>query len=374
VKNLAKWFRGAAPYAAPAGTGVKLDNGGYTLYFSDRRNNRNPALAAGNQETAEYGFEDVVNPGVAGGVPNGVCDLPGEDLNGDGVCDRYGQYPNFDGVAAVNAGVSPLAAPLNANARPWTLVKRGYLQVNRPVLFRRALKLINGRALNNAPTVAAERIPGFTVVSENPVYVQGNWNAYDAASYAVGAPHAATAIIADAVTLLSTAWNDTTSFEVPYCATTSAGPAPVPVCPAGRPRQGEPGDLANTYYRVAILAGKPPLFNKPADLGATPSVFGTDGGAHNFLRMLEGDAVVSTNPTTTVNYRGSLATLFYSRQANGTFKCCSGMPEDGIVYSVPTRAFIFDTDFTVPALLPPNTPMFRDMDVVGFSQELRPGR
>ena len=69
-----------------------------------------------------------------------------------------------------------------------------------------------------------------------------------------------------------------------------------------------------------------------------------------------------------------MATLFFSRQGTGTFKCCSGTAEDGIVYSVPTRAFIFDTDFTVPALLPPNTPMFRDMDVVGFSQELRPGK
>jgi hypothetical protein len=365
VRNLAKWFRAAAPYNTGTGGGVKIDNTGYTLYFSDRRNNRN----ALNQETAEYGFEDVVNSGVANGVPNGSCNA-GEDVNGDNVCDVYGQFPSFDGVY----NTSPLLSPLDGNARPWKLVKRGYLQVNRPVLFRRALKLINGRALNNTPTVAAERIGGLTVVSENPVYIHGNWNAYDAASFAVGAPHAATSIIADAVTILSTNWNDTSSFETPYCASTSNGPSPIPVCPAGRLRQGEPGNLSNTYYRVAILAGKPPLFNKPSDLGATPSVFGTDGGAHNFLRMLEGDAAVSVNPTTTVNYRGAMATLYFSRQGTGTFKCCSGMPEDGIVYSVPVRAFQFDTDFTVPALLPPNTPMFRDMDVVGFSQELRPGR
>ena len=31
-------------------------------------------------------------------------------------------------------------------------------------------------------------------------------------------------------------------------------------------------------------------------------------------------------------------------------------------------------DFLTPALLPPNTPVFRDMNAVGFAQELRPGR
>jgi len=53
---------------------------------------------------------------------------------------------------------------------------------------------------------------------------------------------------------------------------------------------------------------------------------------------------------------------------------CSGNATDGIVYSVPNRFFAFDSDFLQPALLPPNTPMFRDVNVIGFSQELRPGK
>jgi Tfp pilus assembly protein PilX len=363
VKNLAKWFKASAPYNTGTGAGVKLDNGGYTVYFSDRRNNRN----AVNAETGEYGFEDQVNPGAAGGAPNSACDLPGEDVNGNGACETYGQNPSSNGVASA----SPYAAGavLDVNARPWTRVKRGDAQVNRSILFRRALKLINGSALNNAPTAAADRIPGLTVVSENPVYIQGNWNAFDATSFGINAPHAATAVIADAVTLLSEGWNDNSSFIYPYDASQAAG--------NGRIRRGLAADPSNTYYRVAILAGKPPSFAKPADLGATPSVFGTDGGAHNFLRMLEGDTVINgfgTAASTTVNYRGSLATLFYSRQGLGTFKCCSGTAQDGIVYSVPIRNFFFDTDFTDPSKLPPNTPMFRDMNAVGFSQELRPGR
>jgi hypothetical protein len=38
------------------------------------------------------------------------------------------------------------------------------------------------------------------------------------------------------------------------------------------------------------------------------------------------------------------------------------------------RSYAFDTEFLTPSLLPPNTPVFRDMNAVGFSQELRPGR
>ena len=69
-----------------------------------------------------------------------------------------------------------------------------------------------------------------------------------------------------------------------------------------------------------------------------------------------------------VNYEGSVASFFYNRQAVGTYKCCN------TVYGAPTRNYAFDTDFLNPALLPPNTPVFRDINAVGFSQELRPGK
>ena len=112
------------------------------------------------------------------------------------------------------------------------------------------------------------------------------------------------------------------------------------------------------YYRDAIIGGKGIAFPQPA---GTNTDFGTDGGAHNFLRFLEdGDQ--------TVNYMGATATFFYNRQAVGTYKCCN------TVYGAPTRNYSFDSDFLNPALMPPNTPVFRDMNAVGFSQELRPGR
>jgi hypothetical protein len=322
ASNLSRWFTGTAPFNVGTGNTATIDNTGYTVYFSDRRNNRNLA----NQETGDYGFEDVVNPTVASGAPNGLLDV-GEDINGNSLLDTYGATPNYNGVSgAVPPGA---VAPLIGTASPTVSLMPGQAQVNRSVLFRHALKLVNGSA------IAGLGITGLTVVAENPVYLQGDWNA----NGAFNDPHAATAIIADAVTLLSNNWTDETSFTQPYAY-------------GGRNRG------TQTWYRVAIIGGKGMAFAQPA---GTANDFGTDGGAHNFLRYLE-------NGDQPVNYLGSIATFFYSRQAVGTFKCCT------TVYSAPVRNYSFDIDFLDPAKLPPNTPVFRDMNAVGFSQELRPGR
>jgi hypothetical protein len=80
---------------------------------------------------------------------------------------------------------------------------------------------------------------------------------------------------------------------------------------------------------------------------------------HNFLRYIEDWS------GQTLNFRGSIVSLYRSRQATGTFKCCTS------VYSPPTRGYNFDTDFLTPALLPPRTPMFRDINTTGFAQLIR---
>ena len=322
VVNLAKWFAGTAPYAAGTGNQARIENTGFTVYFSDRRGNRN----ASSVETGEYGWEDFVNPASGTGAANSTLDV-GEDANENGVLDTYGAIPSYNGT--YNSVPPGATAPLTTAARPTTVVSRGVAQVNRAILFRRALKLVNGS------NIVGNGINGLSIVSENPVYVQGNWNA--AGSF-TGA-HAATAVMADAVTLLSNNWTDTVSFTQPWT-------------PGNRNR------VSPTWYRLAIISGKGMAFPQPS---GTSADFGTDGGAHNFLRYLEdGDQAV--------NYRGSMATFYYSRQAVGPFKCCT------TVYSAPTRNYNFDTDFLNPALLPPNTPVFRDLNAVGFAQELRPGR
>jgi hypothetical protein len=334
VANLSKWLRGDPPYEGGSGTRA-LGANGYSVYFSDRRNNRNDA----GQETGEYGFEDVVNPESPAGAPNGAVDA-GEnvDASTDAVPATYGMRPSYEGTldavppcTAANACASPGA--LDGNARPWDAISAAEAKVNRALFFRRALKLVNG----STGIVA----PGLTIFSENPVYVEGDWNATQAQGFA--APHVATAIIADAVTLLSSAWTDNVSFSAPYAQ-------------AGRVRSPQ------SYYRFAAMAGKNAPFPRADVVGAFADDFGTDGGVHNFLRMLEGGGG-------TVNYRGSMASFYYSRQAVGVYKFGGNT-----VYGAPERRFAFDTDFLQPSKLPPLTPMFRDLNPLGFRQEVRPGR
>ena len=50
---------------------------------------------------------------------------------------------------------------------------------NRPIFFRRALKLTNGGGTN----LRSSGITGLTIASENPVYVQGNYNVGDPANF-----------------------------------------------------------------------------------------------------------------------------------------------------------------------------------------------
>ncbi|MCC7008876.1 MAG: pilus assembly PilX N-terminal domain-containing protein [Acidobacteria bacterium] len=329
ARNLSRWFQGAIGTTGNQALNVN----GYTVYFSDRRGNRNAA----NAETGEYGFEDLVNPASGTGAINNVLDT-GEDFNGNGQLESYGATPRAP--AAVPGGApmpwGNLSWPLAAAARPWTSVDPGgavgqaeealIARRNPPIFFRRALKLTNGRLGN---LVA----PGLTIASENPVYVQGDWNA----NGAFGNPHVATAVIADAVTLLSNAWNDRTSVTNAHSMTNR--------------------DAVTTWYRLAVIAGKGISFPQPA---GTVQDFGTDGGAHNFLRYLEDWS------DQTLNFRGSIVSLYTSRQGNGTYKCCV------TVYSPPTRGYNFDTDFLTPALLPPRTPMFRDVNTTGFAQIIRP--
>ena len=88
----------------------------------------------------------------------------------------------------------------------------------------------------------------------------------------------------------------------------------------------------------------------PASPNTTGDDFGTDGGVHNFLRYLE-------NWDGTLNYKGSIVSLYYSTYATGIYKCC--MPR----FTTRERENdTFDWHFETPSGLPPGTPMFRDVE------------
>jgi hypothetical protein len=194
---------------------------------------------------------------------------------------------------------------------------------------------------------------GFTVASENPVYIEGDYNTTANDSLWTsgtddGRPHAAAGIIADAVTLLSNNWTDSNSTV----------PATAPTQPSGN------RTASTTYYRTAIAAGKNMNLPFPAWANTNPDYpYFTDGGVGNFLRLIED----WNNAGVNLWYQGSMVSLYYSAYATGMFKCCTYS-----VYTPPHRNYAFDSDFAVPSGLPPGTPMFRDVDSLSYRQYFNP--
>jgi hypothetical protein len=82
---------------------------------------------------------------------------------------------------------------------------------------------------------------------------------------------------------------------------------------------------------------------------------------HNFLRYLESWGQ-------TLNYDGSLVSMYYSEYDTGTYKDGPG----GDVYAPPPRNYYFDVLFLTPANLPPATPQFQDIDNLSYHQNFTP--
>jgi hypothetical protein len=352
VANLAKWFMNTlgAPDSGANAYGV----GGYSVYFSDRRGNRADNQGAGAPtKTASLGFNDFVNSGSLNACPNGGAPEQGEDLESDNILRTYGGA--FEPVLPINLlaqGVAAAMPNFQVNSlcpgtapQLWSMFQNiGEARENPPYFFRHALKLVNGSIINlgTACYGAAPNPPcGLTIASENPVYIQGDYNAPGGALAAPGT--VATSVAADAVTLLSDNYNDVNSFISPFL-------------DAGGGFNGR--NAVTTSYRVAMIAGKQIPFALPP--GEPQQDFGTDGGLHNFLRYIENWGPAS------LNYQGSLVSFYYSRQAVGLYK---GAP----VYSPPNRIYAFDGNFTQgPQWLPPRTPTLRTVNTIGFSQMLMP--
>lgn len=190
---------------------------------------------------------------------------------------------------------------------------------------RRGIRIKNGSKI---PT------SGLTVVSNNPVYIQGDFNTGGTGStvpsnnpsnfnsdgtyvnpanppvpQVSGYTRAPTSILADAVTILSNSWSDANAGTVP-----AASP---------------------TTVNTAIVAGTVPT----APAGGDGSY---SGGAENFPRFLED----WTNKT--LSYYGSMVELYKSQQSIGEWGKAN-------VYVPPTRQWFFDNNFQTKP--PPGTLM-----------------
>jgi hypothetical protein len=346
VLNLKRWLQGAI---GTNGKNVEsASQNGYILYYADHR-----GMLADPDPTAtitvkhgDYGYEDFVNPSSSSGASNAALD-GGEDVNGDGKLQTYGAS-NLGNAFAVTNG-DPTAAVVCSTVG----------RMNRVSGARHAILIENG-TLGNLPINFPAGTGGFTVASEEPAYILGNYNANDASPVPpigiyqpLGDPHASSAVIADTVTLLSKNWNNEQSLFSPRQVTGASCTASL----ASAAGSASGRKACTTWYRVAIASGKSIPFAQSLGTG---NDFGTDGGVHNFLRYLEdwgGQELI---------YEGSLVSLYSAQYGVGTFKCCN------MVYSPPDRRYEFDLDFTDPSKMPPGTPRFIDVVNVDMVQDLKP--
>jgi hypothetical protein len=181
---------------------------------------------------------------------------------------------------------------------------------------KRGVRLKNGSSIPSAGLSAM----GLTLVSNNPVYIQGDFNTggtgASVPSNVVGAyndpddppnpqvsgyTRAPCSILADAVNILSNGVVDN-----------NLGSAP--------------DATANTTVNTAIIAG----IVQTSPVGGDGAY---SGGAENFPRFLEDWS------TKTLTYYGSMVELFQSQQATGKWT------NSASVYSPPVRQWYFDTNF-----------------------------
>lgn len=301
------------PYAISKGNvGLRSadipQNRGWVVYVSDRRGDYN--------FDGRYDMEDV-NPNTTS--------LVEEDLDGNGSVDT--DYSN--------------EAP-NADSQ----VGAGQASVTDHMFYRRAVRLINGRTL---PGVYDSANPGntrgFTLASENSVFVQGNYNT-TSVNVAGGSSvstsdryvpyntslHIPASVAADLVNILSDAWKDAQSFASPNA-------------PSSRV-------ATDTQVRFAMLAGDPIT-------GVSPSAGLTgnqNGGLINFPRYLEDWS------GRRFNYSGSFINLYNAFNSNARHKCCN------TVYNPPTRDWTFEESYKDPSRLPPGTPFVYLISFTGFER------
>ena len=183
---------------------------------------------------------------------------------------------------------------------------------------QKTLRLKNGGIL---PT------NGLTIASENPVYIQGDYNTGTAPGVpftnvianATGNPtntdsptvpgytRKPSSVIGDAVMFLSNSWNDANSSLAVGSRVAS-----------------------NTTYNTAIMSGFMPSLYQPPSGGAA---YGYSGGGNNFPRFLESWSGKACT------YYGSMVELFQSKTYTGKW-------DTGNIYVPPTRRWNFDTVFS----------------------------
>jgi len=166
----------------------------------------------------------------------------------------------------------------------------------------KGVRLVNGSGLSSG---------GLTVGTDNPLYIQGDYNTVNKKPAAV---------LCDALNILSNDWDDSSSDHDRIASSTTV----------------------NVSMVTGIVETEEGYYS---------------GGVENLPRFLENWS------SKTFTLSGSMVVLWESEQATG--KWVYGMP----YYTAPTRAWEFDQDLLEPANLPPGTPQVSTVTRTHWQQE-----
>jgi hypothetical protein len=210
---------------------------------------------------------------------------------------------------------------------------------------------------------------GFTVVSNNGVYVQGDYNTQGITVSGSPAPNP-TAIMADAVTAVSNAWTPTAAYTSVHLYDSSGNPLGRQATATTYPINPETNLVTNEAQANTQVAAIPSYIdaspgtgmtiNSAILTGNTPSTSGTgsynSGGVQNLVRMNED----WFDNGLTLNLIGSLGQLFSSDYFTGPYRgnaSLSAIGGDKIYQQPTTRNVIYDTNFSTrtPAGTPATT-------------------
>ena len=196
------------------------------------------------------------------------------------------------------------------------------------------VRVRNGAQLKAASGGAPE-IKGLTLISDQALYVLGNYNQEGVAT---GDKWKPASFLVDSLNILSRAW------DAPYI------PNAAGVGGSGDGRSGTAltQRLAeDTVVNAALLAGTDVTGGNEGTSGQ--SVGRYNGGLENFPRLHED----WRSPPRTLTYKGSFVSLERPRHADGPWTGNSLG-----VYDAPRRAFSYDERFNDPEQLPPLAPRF----------------
>ena len=283
-------------------TVTPLSSGSVTLSWTDNSSNETGFRVERSSDGTTFTVVAVLGPNVTGHTDQGLLpftaylyrvfafDASGEPLSMPPGTLRENTFYNARELTFVKVTDIDLALLNSSDRLPGNGLLYAYRTDSNPS-HPSGVRLKNGEELSRS----------LTVVSENPVYVLGDFNT-------IGKK--AVAIIADAVNLLSSAWDD------------SKRPGALPAA-------------VNTTYNIALAVG----------------LAGAPEGESAFQARLEDLALFHENWSgRTATLRGSVACLFPSRLARRRARYADD------VATAPYYDWAYDPGFNQRSSLPPFTP------------------